>query len=78
MNQKELAEQAIALARKNINSRCAMPGSAAKDLEDALNTFDKGMYDSAQMWAVSSLRYSVGIFHPDYQKANTLPAVVAA
>ena len=62
-----MTEQIIILARKHIGGD--MESSARACLEDAINCQDKGLYESARMWALRSLGYSVGIFHPDYDKA---------
>jgi hypothetical protein len=61
-------EKAIILARKNIGG--VMESSARLCLEDAIRLRDEGKYDYAKQWAIRSLSYSVGIFHPDYKKAT--------
>lgn len=64
-------QQVIALARKYAscsNSRFC--------LEDAIRIIDSENFtyperqQYAKDWAIRSLSYSVGIFHPDYQKAT--------
>ena len=62
-----MTEQVIILARKHIGGE--MESSARMCLEDAINCKDLGLYESALMWALRSLEYSVGIFHPDYDRA---------
>lgn len=59
----------ITLAKKHVNNGAVMRTSAQLCLDDAIRCIDKGMLDSAKMWAIKSLGYSVGIFHPDYQAA---------
>jgi hypothetical protein len=39
-------------------------------LEDAVNLYNKADFEHAKKRAINSLRYSVGIFHPDYKKAS--------
>ena len=60
-------EQIIILARKNLGGD--MESSARLCLEDAINLRDAGKYDYAAKRAINSLAYSVGVFHPDYQRA---------
>ena len=62
-----MTEQVIILARKHLGGD--MESSARLCLEDAIKCKDLGLYESARMWALRSLEYSVGIFHPDYEKA---------
>ena len=52
------------LARRNINE----DSSARFCLAQAVKLNDEGALDSAKMWAVKSLAYSVGVFHADYKK----------
>jgi hypothetical protein len=61
-------EQIIILARKHLGGD--MESSARICLQDAIECRDKCLYESARMWALRSLEYSVGIFHPDYDKAS--------
>jgi len=63
-------EKAIILARKNLGAmEGKMDSSARLCLYDALQCRDNGKYELAKKWAIRSLSYSVGIFHPDYKKA---------
>ena len=64
------ANKAIILARKHIGNGALMESSARVCLTDALNAVEREDYRAAKMWAVSSLAYSVGIFHSDYQQAT--------
>lgn len=59
--------QVIILARKHLGGE--MESSARFCLEDAIRLYDEGKLDYAKQWAIRSLSYSVGIFHPDYKKA---------
>ena len=61
------AEKAIRIARKHVSNGAVMESSARSCLADAINTFDKGNFDAAIMWAKKSLAYSVGVFHQDYK-----------
>lgn len=40
------------------------------DAEKQLAFNDMDGFRSARMWALKSLAYSVGVFHPDYQKVK--------
>jgi hypothetical protein len=60
--------QILALARKNLGGD--MESSSRLCLADAVSLYDKGEYAYACKRALDSLSYSVGIFHPDYQKAH--------
>lgn len=60
-------EQVLIEARKNLGG--AMESSARLCLADAVRLFDSGDIEAARQRAVKSLAYSVGIFHPSYQKA---------
>lgn len=62
------ANQAIILARKHLGGD--MESSARFCLADAIRLYDEGKYDYAKQWAIRSLAYSVGIFHPDYKQAT--------
>lgn len=64
---KLTTQQVIDLARKHVNNMAVMQSSAASCLDDAITQDLKGNEHNARMWAQSSLKYSVGIFHPDYK-----------
>lgn len=59
------------LARKHIG-KGDMASSARLCLEDAIRLNDAGMLIAAELRALKSLGYSVGIFHPDYDKAKKI------
>jgi hypothetical protein len=61
-------DQVIIVARKNLGGD--MESSARLCLTDAVNLRDAGDYEYAKKRAVASLAYSVGVFHPDYQRAT--------
>ena len=62
--------QIIELAKKNIDNGASMQSSAKLCLDDALNLLKLGgCEDVVRIRAIKSLKYSVGIFHPDYQAA---------
>ena len=63
-------DKAIILARKHISNGAVMESSARACLADAIEQYNAGNYDSARMWAIKSLEYSVGIFHADYVKVT--------
>jgi hypothetical protein len=47
-----------------------MKSSALSCAKDAAAFFDRGMFGYAHAWACESLRYSVGILHPDFARAK--------
>ena len=57
----------LALARANLGG--AMESSARLCMSDAVDASDRGDFDAAASWAIKSLSYSVGIFHPAYERA---------
>lgn len=61
----------LALARKHLGTG-TMESSARLALAEAiaLRDADTPRYDDARNRALTSLRYSVGVFHPDYQRAS--------
>ena len=61
-------DQLIILARKHIGGD--MESSARFCLQSAIEFRDNGFFDSARMWALKSLDYSIGIFHPDHKRAR--------
>lgn len=60
-------KQILALARKHLGGE--MESSARLCLADAVKLYDEGDLKYARNRALKSLSYSVGVFHPDYQKA---------
>ena len=62
-------QKRIALARKHYLDNEANKASAAICLSDAVALYDAGDYEAADVRAIKSLKYSVGIFHPDYKRA---------
>jgi hypothetical protein len=59
----------------------ALAGQHAEDdasaevcLADALATAERGRLGDAAGRAVDSLKYSIGLFHPDFKKAQQLAA----
>ena len=63
------ARDAIRLARKHLGTG-TMDSSARLCLEDAIRLEGRGQLDDAKVRALKSLAYSVGIAHPDYQRAS--------
>jgi hypothetical protein len=61
------ATQTIVLARKHLGG--SMESSARLCLSDAIALQDKGDFEAAKARALASLRFSVGVFHADFQKA---------
>lgn len=61
----------LALARKHLGAG-TMESSARLALADALalRDTDTPRYDDARHRALTSLKYSIGILHPDYQRAS--------
>jgi hypothetical protein len=61
----------IALARKHVLAdEVAMRSSAEHCLAEALSAQEKGSLEYAKQWALRSLKYSVGVFHADYKRAE--------
>ena len=58
----------LALARRHVGG--PMESSARLCLADAVAARDAGDFCAAIDRAVDSLRYSVGVFHPDYVRAT--------
>lgn len=48
----------------------SMATSAALCLEDARDEYEDGRFRSARRMALKSLAFSVGVFHPDYVRAD--------
>ncbi len=64
---REQANAAVDLAcHHSTRPGIAMRSSAQSCADDAAKFFAEGRYGYAHEWAVESLRYSVGIMHPDY------------
>lgn len=64
------SKQAIVLARKHVDNGAEMHSSALLCLTDAVELYDDGEFDRAYDNAIWSLSYSVGVFHPDYKRAE--------
>lgn len=47
-----------------------MSSSACVALQDAKHLRERGFHEMARGRALASLRYSIGVFHPDYQRAT--------
>lgn len=60
------AAAAIRAARIHIGGE--MESSARAALATAITWYDCGAYGTAWKWAMDSLAYSVGIFHPEYRR----------
>jgi hypothetical protein len=61
----------FSLATKNLQA-CDdedRKANALRCLEDAYILFDLARYEDACNRCITSLKYSVGVFHPDYAKA---------
>ena len=59
----------IVLARRHIGNG-TMESSARLCLADAVAKFDNGDFDAAKRRALDSLRFSVGVFHKDFERAS--------
>jgi hypothetical protein len=59
----------IQVARKHVGNGASMESSARLCLADAIRYHDDGNWHRADMHALKSLTYSIGIAHPDYRKA---------
>ena len=62
-------EKTIILARKHLGSG-SMESSARHCLAEAVRLNDNNDTESARKWALKSIAYSVGVFHPDYVRAD--------
>lgn len=62
----------ILLAAKNLGASALMESSAQHCFDEAMKRHDEGRTESAAHWALRSLSYSVGVFHPDYKRAAKL------
>ena len=59
----------IQLARKHVGNGAGMESSARLCLEDAVRHYDDGNLNQANLHALKSMAYSVGLFAGDYRKA---------
>ena len=59
----------LVLAKKHQNDG-EMVSSAQLCIQDAERAYKAGAFESAKKWALKSLSYSVGGFHPDYIAAK--------
>jgi len=62
-------EEVIALAEAHVHEG-NMVSSSVSCLEDAKRHAKEGNGPFAVRWAIWSLKYSVGVFHPDYALAE--------
>lgn len=61
----------IAIARKHLSTNHTMDSSARACLKDAIESMDiRQDFKAAKMWALKSIAYSVGYFHPDYKRCE--------
>lgn len=67
---KLTTQQVIDLARKHADNGAAMQSSAQLCLADAIEQQLAGSDVNARTWAQMSLKYSVGIFHPDFKASK--------
>ena len=74
----------INLARKHASNGSEMQSSAMLCLKDALSLFAQNKFTEARNRSLTSLRYSIGVLHPDYiaatqtstiAKTNRLPTL---
>ena len=63
-------DKIVILARKHAGNGSDMESSARFSLAEAVRAINEGRLDSARMWAIRSLEYSVGIFSADYKRAT--------
>jgi hypothetical protein len=63
------ATEAISLAKEH-QDKGSMVSSAKSCIADAEKCFNDGLDFYAMRWALESLKYSVGVFSPDYQKLS--------
>lgn len=71
MNTQQQTDAIIRLAQKHV-ATAIQPESAKFLLADAHKLLALGDHISAANAAVKSLKYSVGIFHPDYEATKAL------
>ena len=72
MKQEELKKRAdISIGNASFHCNSGKMASSAKlALEDAMSLYRKEDYAGAIIRAAASLKYSVGILHPDYAKVR--------
>lgn len=63
-------EFTIALAIKHVADSPVFESPARQCLDDAKTLFKNGNRNGAKRRAIDSLRYSVGVYHRAYQRAN--------
>jgi len=63
------AHKILSLAEQHIG-KGSMISSAEFCLHDAMAEYAAGKLDNAKAWALRSMRYSIGVFHPDYIMAS--------
>ncbi len=59
----------LGIARAHLSNGAAMASSALLAFEDAEALYAQGHYEDAAARALTSLKYSVGIFHPAHTQA---------
>ena len=62
-------DQILALARKHVATTPNHEGSALISLSDAVELRNLGKYEAARRRALASLSYSIGVLHPEFQRA---------
>lgn len=62
------AKDAINLARKHVIETNNSSGEVA--LGDSIACYDRGDFEAAKKRALDSLRYTVGVFHKDFEKVR--------
>lgn len=66
------AYEAMRLAQINAERTTKpMKSSAEHCVKECEGFFNQGRFGFAHEWALESLRYSVGILHPDFAKAES-------
>ena len=71
---KSEALEALTLAKAHA-PRAAMASSAELCAAEATIYFEEGKFGFCHEWAVESLRYSLGILHPEFQQVDTVRKV---
>jgi hypothetical protein len=65
-----LTSDLLSLARSYSNNGATMASSALSCIADAERLLAAGKEDLARGWCVRSLKYSIGILHPDFVRAK--------